>query len=219
MEKRLKKFGELNDGEFVYFVYNGKLRNVSTSIVAQIVHGGCSNVVFDSVKPDSSSETFPARFDNDTEVYVTTSFQDATDKFEKITGSEPDEVIMDIDNGTKVPTSEFRKMVCDDPVERMGEINSPSEIEEFLFGLVGVFNHYEFFTKELWRKAPGFRDKDEAEVKCAFMHKLRNEKFGGYTSTCGCDWFFEVSKESFDSYIKEYSQVFEMYKEWMDEQR
>lgn len=219
MEKKIKKFGELNDGDFVYFVYNGKSRGVSTNIVAQIVHGGCSNVVFDSVDPDHVSDTFPARFINDIEVYVTTSFQYAMDKFGEITGSEPDEVIMDIDDGMRMPTSEFKKMVCDDPGERKDEINSPSKIERFLFELVGVFNHYEFFTKELWRNAPGFRNKDEAEVKCAFMHKWRHEEFGGYTSTCGCDWFEEVGKESFDSYIKEYSQVFEMYKEWMDEQR
>lgn len=217
MEKKIKKFCELNDGDFVYFVYNGKSRGVSTNIVAQIVHGGCSNVVFDSVDPDHVSDTFPARFINDIEVYVTTSFQYAMDKFGEITGSEPDEVIMDIDDGMRMPTSEFKKMVC--PIEEERNDKCSRKIEEFLFGLVGVFNHYEFFTKELWRNAPGFRNKDEAEVKCAFMHKWRHEEFGGYTSTCGCDWFEEVSKESFDSYIKEYSQVFEMYKEWMDEQR
>ena len=217
MEKKIKKFGELNDGDFVYFVYHGKFRNVSTSIVAQIVHGGCSNVVFDSVDQDHVSETFPARFNNDIEVYVTTSFPDAADKFEKITGSAPDEVIMDIDDGMRMPIQEFKKMVCNDHEEH--NPGTPSEIERFLFELVGVFNHYDFFTKELWRNAPGFRNKDEAEVKCAFMHKWRHDEFGGYTSTCGCDWFEEVGKDSFDSYINEYSQVFEMYKEWMDEQR
>ncbi len=218
MEKTIKKFSELNDGDFVYFVYNGKLRSVSTNIVAQIVHGGCSNVVFDSVKPDSSSETFPARFNNDIEVYVTTSFSDAMDKFEEITGEAPHEIIMDIDDGMRMPTSEFKKMVCPTEEEHRAA-STPSKIERFLFELVGVFNHYDFFTKELWRKAPGFRNKDEAEVKCAFMHKWRNEEFGGYTSTCGCDWFEEVGKESFDSYIREYAPVFEMYREWMEEQR
>jgi len=219
MEKKIKKFGELNDGDFVYFVYNGKFRSVSTNIVAQIVRVGRSNVVFDSiVDQDHVSETFPARFNNDIEVYVTTSFQDAMDKFEEITGEAPHEVIMDVDNGMRMPVQKFKKMLCPTEEEHKAA-GTPSKIEEFLFGLVGVFNHYDFFTKELWRKAPGFRNKDEAEVKCAFMHKWRNEEFGGYTSTCGCDWFDEVSKESFDSYIREYEPVFEMYREWMEEQR
>ena len=39
----------------------------------------------------------------------------------------------------------------------------------FFFSLIGIFNHYEFFTEKLWKKVDGFEDKDEAEVKCAFM--------------------------------------------------
>jgi hypothetical protein len=39
------------------------------------------------------------------------------------------------------------------------------EIAQWCFELVGVFNHYRFFTDKLWRKVSGFKNKDEAEVK------------------------------------------------------
>ena len=38
------------------------------------------------------------------------------------------------------------------------------EVAEFFVNLVGIFGHYDFFTKKLWKKVEGFKDYDEAEI-------------------------------------------------------
>ena len=43
------------------------------------------------------------------------------------------------------------------------------ELCEWFFNLIGYFNHYSFFTKELWRKVKGFKKYDEAEIKCLLI--------------------------------------------------
>ena len=44
------------------------------------------------------------------------------------------------------------------------------EVAEWFVNLTGIFCHYEFFTKELWRKVDGFEIVDNAEVLVAFQH-------------------------------------------------
>ena len=90
----------------------------------------------------------------------------------------------------------------------------------FFFGLLGVFNHYEFFTKKLWRKIDGFKNRDEAEVKCAFMSYWTYNTLGIPTYPLGGSWsIYCGSKELFDEYVKEWAPVFKAYREWCYDNR
>ena len=93
------------------------------------------------------------------------------------------------------------------------------ELAEWFFNLVGYFNHYSFFTKELWRKVKGFKNYDEAEIKCAFMHKWFHDKFKYFTCPVGMGWFCEVSEDSYRNYIKDFESVFDAFVKWKIEQR
>lgn len=93
------------------------------------------------------------------------------------------------------------------------------KIAEWFFNLVGYFNHYSFFTQKQWRSIEGFENKDEAEVKCAFMHYWFHYKFGYYTAPVGISWFSEVSESSYNEYIEEYKLVFEAFEDWKYKQR
>lgn len=91
---------------------------------------------------------------------------------------------------------------------------------EFFFGLIGVFNHYAFFTKKLWKKVEGFKDRDEAEVKCAFMSLWTNHELGIITYPVGSAWCnYDGSQESFDRYMDEWMPLFLSFKEWVYKQR
>lgn len=93
------------------------------------------------------------------------------------------------------------------------------ELVKWFFDLVGYFNHYEFFTKRLWKKVKGFEKEDEAEIKCMFMHYWFHYKFGYYTCPCGSSWFTVVDKDSYDRYITEYKPIIDAFAIWMVEQR
>lgn len=90
---------------------------------------------------------------------------------------------------------------------------------DWFFGLVGYFNHYSFFTKKLWKKVKGFKDHDEAEIKCVFMHYWFHNKFGCFTFPCGLSWFAECDEETFNKYIEKYKPIFDAFIEWCREQR
>lgn len=91
---------------------------------------------------------------------------------------------------------------------------------DFFFSLLGIFNHYSFFTKKLWKKVDGFKDKDEAEVKCAFMSLWTQGKLGITTYPVGAAWGnFNGDRESFEEYIKEWKPIFTAYMEWYYKQR
>ena len=91
---------------------------------------------------------------------------------------------------------------------------------EFFFGLIGVFNHYSFFTEKLWRKVDGFKDKDEGEVKCAFMSLWTFHKLGIITYPVGGSWCtYQGSGESFNVYMDEWKPVFNAFMEWVNKQR
>lgn len=94
------------------------------------------------------------------------------------------------------------------------------EVAEFFVNLAGTFGHYEFFTKELWRKVPGFKKEDKAEVIAAFLHWWFHSKFEAfYTCPCGCGWFANLGKDSYEGYIEKYNPVFEAYAKWCEKQR
>ena len=91
---------------------------------------------------------------------------------------------------------------------------------EFFFQLLGVFGHYAFFTKKLWKKVEGFEHKDEAEVKCAFMSLWANQHLGIHTYPVGAAWCnYQGDRESFDAYIQEWKPVFTAYSDWYYKQR
>lgn len=90
----------------------------------------------------------------------------------------------------------------------------------FFFGLIGVFNHYAFFTEKLWRKVDGFKDRDEAEVKCAFMSLWTNRTLGIHTYPVGATWSVYYGNEKiFNEYINEWMPLFKAFQDWKDEQR
>lgn len=93
------------------------------------------------------------------------------------------------------------------------------EIAESLVNLSGVFGHYEFFTKELWRKVDGFKKEDKAEIIAAFLHKELHHKFGFNSCPCGMGWFAVLDEEAYNHYIKKYESIFNAYKEWQMKQR
>lgn len=97
--------------------------------------------------------------------------------------------------------------------------NRENKLVQWCFELVGVFNRYKFFTDKLWRKVPGFKEKDEAEVKCAFMHYWFHNTFHCNTKPVNSSWFGELDEKDYNEYIKEYEPVIGAFKEWANEQR
>ena len=90
----------------------------------------------------------------------------------------------------------------------------------FFFSLLGYFNYYEFFTKELRRKVKGFKNKDEAEVKCAFMSLWTYNTLGIPTYPVGMSWSnYYGDKKLFDEYINEWMPIFNAFKDWVNKQR
>ena len=91
---------------------------------------------------------------------------------------------------------------------------------EFFFGLIGIFNHYAFFTQKLWKNVEGFNDKDEAEVKCAFMSLWTNHVLGISTYPVGSAWCnYHGDMESFDKYMDEWMPLLVAFKDWANKQR
>ena len=91
---------------------------------------------------------------------------------------------------------------------------------EFFFNLVGVFNHYAFFTEKLWKKVGGFENKDEAEIKCAFMSLWTHHTLGITTYPAGASWCsFNGDRDSFDHYMDKWMPLFMAFKEWANKQR
>lgn len=91
---------------------------------------------------------------------------------------------------------------------------------EFFFGLIGVFNHQSFFTKKLWKKVDGFKDVDEAEVKCAFMSLWTSQHLGIISYPVGASWCsYDGDRSLFDDYIKKWKPVFMAYRDWQYKSR
>ena len=94
------------------------------------------------------------------------------------------------------------------------------EVAEFFVSLCGKFGHYEFFTKELWRKVKGFKKEDKAEVIAAFLHYWFHHKYGFNTCPCGSGWFANFEEEEYyNEYIEKYKPLFKAYNEWCVKQR
>lgn len=93
------------------------------------------------------------------------------------------------------------------------------EVAEYFVSLAGIFGHYEFFTKELWRKVDGFKKEDKAEVIAAFLHYWFHNEFGFYTCPCGCGWFSDLGEDCYNNYIEKYKPLFDAYYQWQLKQR
>ena len=93
------------------------------------------------------------------------------------------------------------------------------DVAKFFVDLSGVFGHYAFFTKELWRKVKGYKDKDKGEVIAAFLNYWFHHKFGFNTMPCGCGWFAELSEETYNEYEQEWMPLFMAYADWCEKQR
>lgn len=74
--------------------------------------------------------------------------------------------------------------------------------------------------KKLWKKVEGFKDKDEAEVKCAFMSLWTNHALGISTYPVGSAWCnYHGDRKLFDEYMNEWMPLFMAFKEWANKQR
>lgn len=94
------------------------------------------------------------------------------------------------------------------------------DISAWFFSQIGVFGHHEYFTKELWRKVPGFKDEDGAEVKAAFLHKWFDRRYKVKTMPVGSSWFgYADFGECWDKYMEKYAPVFQAYDDWCEKQR
>ena len=100
------------------------------------------------------------------------------------------------------------------------ELNAVIRCSNWFISKAGIFGHYEFFTKELWRKVDGFKKADKAEVIAAFLHWWMRYEYGIQNHTVGIAWgsnyptTYKDDDECFNNYIKEYMPVFEAYSEW-----
>lgn len=94
-----------------------------------------------------------------------------------------------------------------------------NDIIKWLFGLVGYFNHYGFFTKKLWKNVEGFEEEDEANVKNAFMHYWFHHQYGYFTAPRGMSWYAETDEEGYNLFIERYKPVIDAFEEWVKAQR
>lgn len=87
----------------------------------------------------------------------------------------------------------------------------------WFFSVIGYINHCSFFTQKLWKEVEGFKDYDEAEIKCAFVHKWFHDRFGYFTCPVGCSYFTETKEDIYNIYIERFEPVFNAFTK--DEQR
>lgn len=102
------------------------------------------------------------------------------------------------------------KIIADETIERLFK---------WSFNMCGVFCHYRFFTKKLWRKVEGFKNEDQAEIHCAFMHKWLYEEFDIMSMPIGISWFAVTKdKKLYENYMDSYKPVFDAYEKWTKEE-
>lgn len=101
---------------------------------------------------------------------------------------------------------------------------------EWFFSQIGYFTHYEFFTKELWRKVKGFKNADKGEITAAFLSswlyyserdKINENPCGPRCIPCGSTWgtVLDWDDETMENYYKQYEPVFEAFRKWQYKQR
>lgn len=93
------------------------------------------------------------------------------------------------------------------------------EIFEWFFSFIGYFNQFSFFTNKLWKNVKGFKNHNEADIKCLFMHYWTHHEFHIYSRPFGISWFSLVSEDSYNKYIQEYQPVIDAFEEWQMQQR
>lgn len=95
-----------------------------------------------------------------------------------------------------------------------------SRTVEFFISRVGEFNHYDYFVKKLWQKVKGFKDRDEAEVKCFFLSFWLREELGIISCPIGASWSVCPCPDSvFQDYKAEWMPVLLDYEKWVISQR
>jgi len=99
---------------------------------------------------------------------------------------------------------------------------------EFFFNAVAIFSRYDYWKKELWRKLPGRKKTDEAEVHVAMLHYWSHNHFGFYSSPCGSAWatiWMDLPEygikacTAYDEYIADYQDIISDYAKWCESQR
>lgn len=86
---------------------------------------------------------------------------------------------------------------------------------------VARFNRHKFFTKELYKKIPGYKNlarREKTEILLAFVfYNLRN--VGIYATPCGIS-FCKVWDDSteVDNYLEPYQPIIDGYVKWCEEQ-
>lgn len=89
----------------------------------------------------------------------------------------------------------------------------------------GIFGHYAFFTKELWRKVKGFEDEDKGQIIAVFLHWWFRYEYGYQDMPIGCGWSndyptpYNEYDECYNNYIEKYRPVIEAYYDWCYRQR
>ena len=84
------------------------------------------------------------------------------------------------------------------------------------------FNRHEYFTKELYKKLPKYKEygirREKTEIQVAFICKALQLK-GIYTTPCGVAWskIWDDSK-TVDDYLKPYQDIIDGYVKWCEEQ-
>lgn len=101
-------------------------------------------------------------------------------------------------------------------------MSNTEEILKYIFKYIGIFNHYQYFTEELYRNLPNRKNVDSAEVKCAFLHWGLYDKFHILSTPCGMGWFTIWNKDDKDivlNYLKSFKDIFDDYMMWCSKQR
>ena len=104
------------------------------------------------------------------------------------------------------------------------------DVLDFLFSCNGRFTHYSYFSKQLWRKVKGRENEDQGEVHAMFMHLWLHQKYGTYSTPCGCAWYNfmddreypynnGVAEKQFNDYIEKWKDIISDFNAWCAKQR
>jgi predicted AlkP superfamily phosphohydrolase/phosphomutase len=104
------------------------------------------------------------------------------------------------------------------------------DVVSFLFDCNGKFSHYEYFTKELWRKVKGRKKEDRGEVHAMFLHLWLRQMYGTFSIPCGMAWYSYMDEREypydngcaerlFNEYIDDWKDIIDDYNKWVVKQR
>lgn len=120
------------------------------------------------------------------------------------------------------PVSDFAKTFQREPDQIKVKV---LECIKHFIDMAGIFGHYDFFTKKLWKKVKGYESADEAEVIAAFLHWWTRFQYGFNTMPVGSGWCgsypscYKEDDECYEDYIRDWMPLFIAYSQWCSEQR